>query len=113
MAESLHAEYSRFFHQTVRLLPTLAIVALLACCAGNVTGTRADVLAEQAEQPTASTKEYNRGKCEVGNPDGKRCDKRVCKKDSTGDCRDFAQNCLENGHHHNGTSDAGTCSRIY
>ena len=96
----------------MRALCMLAIVALAAGCrgAGGNQPPR-DVLVDKT---VAQESDPNRGKCEVGNADGIRCDKRVCKKDETGvgDCADFGKKCIDNGHHYNGTKNEGTCSRV-
>jgi len=50
--------------------------------------------------------------CEVGNPDGQRCDKKTCKADSQSDCTAFAGGCIKYGNHYSGTAQEGTCSRV-
>jgi hypothetical protein len=50
--------------------------------------------------------------CVEQTSDGKACNKRTCKKDDKSDCMELATNCLQNGHKYQGTSEAGTCSRV-
>lgn len=49
--------------------------------------------------------------CEAKDSAGN-CVKKSCKKDDEGDCRTYAGYCLDAGHHWNGTSDGGTCSKV-
>jgi len=51
-------------------------------------------------------------KCEVPNANGVACDKKTCKTDEKSNCEYFAERCLKTGHNYNGTSDAGTCTRV-
>jgi hypothetical protein len=95
----------------MRQLLLVVAFAVLAGCA-RLNGGGADVLSDQKPAGTTA-REFNRGVCVAGNADGVRCNKRECKaNEKEGNCTEFGKNCLENGHHLNGTKDAATCSRI-
>jgi hypothetical protein len=80
-------------------------LALASGCAS----TDPPVLEQQEDNQVV----YATTKCEVGNADGQRCDKKTCKTDSESNCEYFASRCLATGHHYSGTKDAGTCTRAH
>jgi hypothetical protein len=86
----------------------IAVTALLALGTCSKVDT-VNVL----DQDTGTRAVYATTTCVVGNPDGVRCDKKECKADKDSDCQKFAEGCLKYGNHYSGTSDAGTCSRVY
>jgi hypothetical protein len=80
-------------------------------CSGSSDPKGGDVLSgEQSNVVFATTQ------CTVKNPNGTEgvdfCNKKTCKKDAESDCKDFAAACLNTGHHYEGTSDSGTCTRV-
>lgn len=99
------------FHGGRRLALWALAVALMsatAACARMPGKGGPDVLAGESGAVVYATT-----KCEVGNPDGVRCDKKTCKADEKGDCKAFAAGCLEYGNYYQGSADGGTCSRVY
>jgi hypothetical protein len=89
----------------------LAVIIAAAGCSRSSEPRGGDVLSNQQSTVVFATTE-----CTVKNPNGTEgvdfCNVKTCKKDAASDCKDFAAACLDTGHHYEGTSDAGTCTRV-
>ena len=49
--------------------------------------------------------------CTVKNPNGT-CNVKTCKEDAKSNCLQFANACMDTGHHYSGTKEGGTCTRV-
>ena len=82
-------------------------VMLAACGRGNAAG---DVFTQQTE-PGSSARTFE---CTERGANGE-CDKNKCTQGPGGaeyDCGNFGKDCIDAGHHYNGTKQGGTCSRV-
>jgi hypothetical protein len=90
------------------LAAALTLVILLAGCQSGTDAEGADVLAgDEGTQVVAATTQ-----CTSPNADGQRCDRKTCVEDDESNCKGFAEACLDSGHHYEGTSGAGICTRV-
>ena len=85
---------------------TLGIILLVATACDR--GPKPDVLGPTGNDGAI----FATTECVAKNPDGQRCDKKTCKTDQKSNCADFANKCLSNNHHYQGTNEGGTCSRV-
>lgn len=87
----------------IRKAIALALVALLLSCGPKKSD---DVMAGKDNTPVARVTQ-----CTQGNPDGVRCDRKTCRKDTVSDCAIFRDKCKNAGHDYDGNNDEGTCIR--
>jgi hypothetical protein len=84
------------------------LVFLMSGCETSPEALGVDILSQATgEQVVFATTE-----CVSTHPDGVQCNKKTCKADETSDCKQFANACLDSGHHYAGTSEGGACSRV-
>lgn len=99
------------FAMPVRRAGRLLIAAAFGFMAAGCSSPRPDtaVLDEELKDQVV----FATTNCEVGNADGRRCDKKTCTIDAKSNCEYFASRCLASGHSYSGSKDAGTCSRAH
>lgn len=89
-------------------LGVLALVILLGSCRDEAEAEGSDVLGvDEGTRVVAATTV-----CTSPNADGQRCDRKTCVEDDESSCKEFAEACLDSGHHYEGTSGAGICTRV-
>jgi hypothetical protein len=85
-----------------------ALVLLLCGCEAAPETENLDVLTEESGDQVI----FATTNCTVPNSDGVRCDEKTCKADQEGDCKEFANACINSDHKYEGTGQEGTCTRV-